>query len=113
MNYFALPITKQKHPPPVIDPMDVLRIISGHLGVSVDRVLSKDRHREVSIPRQIVMWFLRREYGYNLKEVAGILNVNHTSVILACRHIDGEIEIYDDMKQTIDHLRNQISSLSK
>ncbi len=85
-----------------LEPDDVLNAVSHAFGVSQDRLLGRERTREVALPRQIAMYLLREEGGVSLPQIGNFLGGrDHTTVIYACDKVS-------DLMETDDRLRRQV-----
>jgi chromosomal replication initiator protein len=85
-----------------IQPDEVVRTVAENFGVSFDRLLSRDRSREVALPRQIAMYLLREEANISLPQIGQTLGGrDHTTVLYGCEKIS-------DLLERDDHLRRQV-----
>jgi chromosomal replication initiator protein len=85
-----------------LQPDDVLDEVSKTFGVSSDRLLGRERTREVALPRQIAMYLMREEGGVSLPQIGEIVGGrDHTTVIYACDKVN-------NLMETDEHLRRQI-----
>ncbi|HAF48104.1 MAG TPA: chromosomal replication initiator protein DnaA [Anaerolineaceae bacterium] len=85
-----------------LQPDDVLDEVSKTFGVSNDRLLGRERTREVALPRQIAMYLMREEGGVSLPQIGEIVGGrDHTTVIYACDKVN-------NLMETDEHLRRQI-----
>jgi chromosomal replication initiator protein len=64
---------------------NVLQSVSEVFGVTIDRILGRDRSQDVALPRQIAMYLLREEANYSLPQIGDALGGrDHTTVMYAC-----------------------------
>jgi chromosomal replication initiator protein len=85
-----------------LHPDDVLDAVSNAFGISNDRLLGRERSREVALPRQIAMYLLREEGGISLPKIGEFIGGrDHTTVIYACDKVN-------DLMETDDRLRRQV-----
>ena len=85
-----------------LQPDDVLAEVSKTFGVSNDRLLGRERTREVALPRQIAMYLMREEGGVSLPQIGEIVGGrDHSTVIYACDKVN-------NLMETDEHLRRQI-----
>lgn len=69
---------------------DILDTVSGYYGLKLTDLLSKRRHKSVSLPRQIGMYLARKHTRFSLGEIGGYFGGrDHTTVMHAVRSIDG------------------------
>jgi chromosomal replication initiator protein len=79
---------------------DILDTITGFYGLKLTELLSKRRHKSVSLPRQIGMYLARKHTRFSLGEIGGYFGGrDHTTVMHAIKSIDGK-RIGDDR---LDH----------
>jgi chromosomal replication initiator protein len=81
---------------------DIVRRVAASFGVAVDRILGRERSRDVALPRQIAMYLLREEANISLPQIGEVLGGrDHTTVMYACNKVA-------DMLETDDRLRRQV-----
>ncbi len=69
---------------------DILDTVSGYYGLKLTELLSKRRHKSVSLPRQIGMYLARKHTRFSLGEIGGYFGGrDHTTVMHAVKSIDG------------------------
>jgi chromosomal replication initiator protein len=85
-----------------LEPTRVVDVVASAFGISREKILSRERTREVALPRQVVMYLLREEANVSLPQIGEALGGrDHTTVIYACEKVA-------DMIERDDHLRKQI-----
>jgi chromosomal replication initiator protein len=85
-----------------LEPGRVVDVVASAFGISREKILSRERTREVALPRQVVMYLLREEANVSLPQIGEVLGGrDHTTVIYACEKVA-------DMIERDDHLRTQI-----
>ncbi len=88
--------------PADLKPDDVLDAVSRAFGVSNERLLGRERTREVALPRQVAMYLLREEGGVSLPKIGEFIGGrDHTTVIYACDKVN-------DLMETDERLRRQV-----
>ncbi len=94
-----------------LEPEHVLEAVSRAFGVSTDRLLGRDRSREVALPRQVAMYLLREEGGVSLPQIGNFVGGrDHTTVIYACDKVNDLIETDDRLRRQILNIREQLYS---
>ncbi len=92
-----------------IEPEEVIRLVSESFGVSIERILSKDRAREVALPRQISMYLMREELKASLSEIGDALGGrDHTTIMYGCEKIAELLERDDRLSRRVMELRERI-----
>jgi len=68
---------------------DVLDSISSFYDIKLTDLLSKRRHKSVTIPRQVGMWLSRKHTRFSLEEIGGYFGGrDHTTVMHAIKSIN-------------------------
>jgi chromosomal replication initiator protein len=85
-----------------IQPNDVFLAVANVFGVTVERMLGRERTREVALPRQIAMFLLREDGNVSLPQIGDALGGrDHTTVMYA-------VEKVADLMERDDRLRRQV-----
>jgi chromosomal replication initiator protein len=88
---------------------NVLQSVSEVFGVTIDRILGRDRSQEVALPRQIAMYLLREEANYSLPQIGDALGGrDHTTVMYACDKVADLLERDDRLRRQVIKVREQI-----
>jgi chromosomal replication initiator protein len=83
----------------------IISAISEYYSITEERMLSKERSREVALPRQVAMYLMREEVGSSLPRIGESLGGrDHTTVLYGCEKIA-------DLLETDDRLRQQVGSI--
>ena len=92
-----------------LQPDDVLKAVSRSFGVSQDRILGRERTREVALPRQVVMYLMREEGGVSLPQIGQFVGGrDHTTVIYACDKVTDLMETDDRLRRQVIQIREQL-----
>jgi len=92
-----------------LQPDDVMEAVSRAFGVSNERLIGRERTREVALPRQIVMYLLREEGGISLPQIGEMIGGrDHTTVIYACDKINDLMETDDRLRRQVLKIREQL-----
>jgi chromosomal replication initiator protein len=88
---------------------NVLQSVSEVFGITVDRLLGRDRSHDVALPRQIAMYLLREEANYSLPQIGDALGGrDHTTVMYACDKVADLLERDDRLRRQVIKVREQI-----
>jgi chromosomal replication initiator protein len=88
---------------------NVLQSVAAVFGVTVDRILGRDRSQDVVLPRQIVMYLLRVEADYSLPQIGDALGGrDHTTVMYGCEKVADLLERDDRLRRQVIKVREQI-----
>lgn len=92
-----------------VEPDEVLATVADAFGVNVDRMLSRDRSREVALPRQIAMYLLREESNISLPSIGETLGGrDHTTVMYGCDKIADLLERDDRLRRQVIEIRENL-----
>ncbi len=91
-----------------VKPGTVVDMVAKTFNLSVDRLLSPDRSREVALPRQIAM-YLMRETNISLPQIGLALGGrDHTTVMYACEKVADLLERDDKVRRQVVQIRQQL-----
>lgn len=88
----------------------ILELVSKHVGVSKEAVLSKGRKRDVTMAKHMFVYILREHCGMTLTKIGDeIPNYDHTMVIYGCNKmktmiLSRERPVYDIYKSVLKDL---------
>ncbi len=92
-----------------LQPKEVVTKVAESFGVSPDRLVGRERTKEVALPRQIAMYLLREEANISLPQIGEALGGrDHTTVIYACDKIADLIERDDRLRRQVIEIRQKI-----
>jgi chromosomal replication initiator protein len=92
-----------------LKPKDVLEVVSQAFGISNERLLGRERTREVALPRQVAMYLLREEGGVSLPQIGEFVGGrDHTTVIYACEKVTDLMDTDDRFRRQILRIREQL-----
>jgi chromosomal replication initiator protein len=93
----------------MVDPPQVLEMVAHSFGVTKERLLGRDRSREVALPRQVAMYLLREEMNTSLPVIGEILGGrDHTTVMYACDKVADLIERDDRLRRQLIQIRESL-----
>ena len=88
---------------------EVVRKVADVFGVTVERMLGRDRSREVALPRQIAMFLMREEANISLPQIGKALGGrDHTTVMYGCEKIADLLERDDRLRRQVVEIRDQL-----
>jgi chromosomal replication initiator protein len=92
-----------------LEPDDVLNAVSQAFGISNERLLGRERTREVALPRQIAMYLLREEGGVSLPQIGNFIGGrDHTTVIYACDKVNELMETDEILRRQVRQIRERL-----
>jgi chromosomal replication initiator protein len=92
-----------------VGPEDVVSKVAESFGVAVDRIMSRERSREVALPRQIAMYLLREESNISLPQIGEALGGrDHTTIMYGCEKVADLLERDDRLRRQVIDIRQQL-----
>ncbi len=92
-----------------LEPDFILSAVAHEFGVEQDRILGRERSREIALPRQVVMYLLREEANISLPQIGETMGGrDHTTVMYACDKVADMIERDDRFRRKVIQIREQL-----
>lgn len=90
-------------------PDQVLYAVANAFGISPEKILGRDRSRDIAVPRQVAMYLLREEAHISLPQIGeAIGGRDHTTVMYACDKVADMIERDDRLRRQLIQIREQL-----
>ncbi len=87
----------------------VVDIVARAFNLSTDRLLGRDRSRDVALPRQVAMYLLREEANASLPQIGEALGGrDHTTVMYAIEKVSDLLERDDRLRHRVVQIRQQL-----
>jgi chromosomal replication initiator protein len=92
-----------------VKPDEIVKRVADTFGVSVEKMLGRDRSREVALPRQIAMYILRQESNISLPQIGETLGGrDHTTVMYGCEKIADLLERDDRIRRQVLEIKEHL-----
>ncbi len=92
-----------------LEPSRVVSAVANSFGIAKERLLERDRSREVALPRQVAMYLLREVGNLSLPQIGAALGGrDHTTVMYACDKVADLIERDDRLRRQVLQLREEL-----
>ncbi len=78
-------------------------------GISREDLFSSSRKKELSLSRQIIMYFLRKLLNKSLKEISSIFKREHSTIIYNLKTLENKLKRDFSLKIKVDYLWKEIS----
>jgi chromosomal replication initiator protein len=92
-----------------IAPTTIIDAVAGQFGIDREKMLSRERSREVVLPRQVAMYLIREETDASLPEIGNAMGGrDHTTVMYGCDKINDLMEQDDKLRRQIMSIRQQL-----
>jgi chromosomal replication initiator protein len=92
-----------------VKPEDIIKRVAQTFGITLERMLGRDRSHEAALPRQIAMYLMRQEANCSLPQIGAALGGrDHTTVMYACQKVEDMLERDDRLRRQVIDLREQL-----
>jgi chromosomal replication initiator protein len=92
-----------------VKPDDIVRKVADTWNVEIERMLGRDRSREVALPRQIAMYLLREEANLSLPQIGETLGGrDHTTVMYGCEKVADLLEQDDRLRRKVIEIKEAL-----
>ena len=92
-----------------VEPGEVVESVADAFGIDMNRMLSRERSREVALPRQIAMYLLREESKISLPSIGETLGGrDHTTIMYGCHKIADLLERDDQLRRQVIEIRENL-----
>lgn len=92
-----------------VQPEEVVSKVAEVFGVSIERMLSPERSRQVALPRQIAMYLLHEEANVSLPQIGDALGGrDHTTILYGCEKIADLMERDDRLRKQVIEIKEQL-----
>ena len=92
-----------------VEPDEVVESVAEAFGIDMKRMLSRERSREVALPRQIAMYLLREESNISLPSIGETLGGrDHTTIMYGCDKIADLLERDDQLRRQVIEIRENL-----
>lgn len=96
-----------------LEAKDIIHYICKYYRVSIDDVMSKDRHRKFTLPRQIICTLLMDNTNLSLLDIGLLINRDHATVLHSHKVIDTFYEVDKIFKVQFDKILSESGFLYK
>lgn len=89
-----------------VEPVNIIDTVSTVFKVSKTRLLSKERSRDVALPRQVAMYVMREDANISFPQIGSELGGrDHTTVMYACEKVAGLLKKDDRLRKQTQQVR--------
>lgn len=90
-------------------PDQIIHTVADSFGISRDRLLGRDRTRQIALPRQIAMYLMREEANISLPQIGEALGGrDHTTIMYGCDKITDMMERDHRFRRQVLEIREQL-----
>ena len=88
---------------------DIIQSVSGVFGVPVEKIMSRDRTKDVALTRQVIMYLMREEANASLPQIGQAMGGrDHTTVIHACEKVAHLLQTDNQFRTRVFRAKDQI-----
>jgi chromosomal replication initiator protein len=92
-----------------LNPEQIIGIVASSFGISSDRLLGRDRSRQIALPRQVAMYLMREEANISLPQIGEALGGrDHTTIMYGCDKITDMMERDHRFRRQVLEIREQL-----
>ncbi|MBK8618405.1 MAG: chromosomal replication initiator protein DnaA [Anaerolineales bacterium] len=92
-----------------VEPARVVDLVARKFNLTAEKLLGRDRTKEVAYPRQIAMYLLREETNFSFPQIGEALGGrDHSTVMSAIKKIADQIKHDDRLQRDIASLKQQV-----
>ena len=92
-----------------LTPERIISEVAELYGLTRERLLSKERSREVALPRQIAMYLMREETSTSLPKIGKMLGGrDHTTIMYGHSKISEQLETDEEMRRQLVAIRERL-----
>jgi len=93
------------------DPSQILKTVAKAFNLSQEELLSRNRSKNIALPRQVAMYLLREVGNESLPQIGQTLGGrDHTTVMYACEKVADMIERDDHFRRQVFQIRDKLFS---
>jgi chromosomal replication initiator protein len=91
-----------------VEPQQIVEAVAEAFDISMDKLLSRDRSRDIALPRQVAMYLLRQE-NISLPQIGAAMGGrDHTTVMYACDKVADLIETDSRLRRQVIQIRERL-----
>ncbi len=92
-----------------LEPKRAFDLVARKFNTTVEKLLGRDRTKDVAFPRQIAMYILREEANLSFPQIGEVLGGrDHSTVMYAIEKISDQIERDDRLRRDIVSIKQQL-----
>ncbi len=96
--------------PREVTPQLIIEIVADHFNITVDQIISKNRSKVISNPRQIAMYLCKNMTNASLEAIGGIIGGrDHSTIIHGITVVTNEYEKNESFHEQIETIKKKIN----
>ncbi len=102
-------LTDMSSPKNSLSADEIIESVSGVFGVPVEKVMSRDRTKDVALTRQVIMYLMREEANVSLPQIGQAMGGrDHTTVIHACEKVSSLLQTDHQFRSRVFRAKDMI-----
>lgn len=102
----ATPLTKKG-----LNPTKAIELVAGHYGLKISQLTGISRKRQITEPRQLLMYILRTELGLPLEKIGELLGGrDHTTIMHGVEKIGALLPKHESFRQDLTVIRRLLTN---
>jgi chromosomal replication initiator protein len=94
-----------------LTPAAIIEKTAAHFNLRLTDIMGSKRDKDIVVPRQIAMYLMREELGLSYPKIAvAVGKRDHTTAIHSVEKIERLIEVDDELRSDINHIKERISA---
>lgn len=92
-----------------LTPELIVAAVARQYDLEEDRLIARDRSREVALPRQVAMYLIREETDASLPKIGEVLGGrDHTTILYGCEKINERLDTDDQLRRQVMSIRETL-----
>ena len=92
-----------------LSPELILSAVARQYEVDEERLIARDRTREIALPRQVAMYLIREETDASLPKIGDVLGGrDHTTILYGCEKIADQLDTDDQLRRQVMSIRETL-----
>ena len=88
---------------------EIIESVSDVFGIPVEKVMSRDRTKDVALTRQVIMYLMREEANASLPQIGQVMGGrDHTTVMHACERVSSLLETDREFRSQVFQAKDKI-----
>lgn len=88
---------------------EIIKSVSGIFGVPVEKIMSRDRTKDVALTRQVIMYLMREEANASLPQIGQAMGGrDHSTVIHACEKVASLLQTDNQFRSQVFRAKDMI-----
>lgn len=91
----------------------LIKLVCNHYGQDYNKLMSKDKHRELVYIRQILIYLLYKNTPYSTTDIGELFKRDHATVIYSSKIVKSYIDLYEKTHTDFDDYIKRLKDISE